>query len=97
MLTQIDSARQTMSGPIPPPLIGSPKCVRCSLNSICLPDETRLLAVGGGESLELRVERNEGSRQPGSGLSTERIQLERKLGEVMKFDEDQVLSALKRQ
>jgi CRISPR-associated protein Cas4 len=28
----------------PPPLVDSPKCTRCSLNSICLPDETNLLA-----------------------------------------------------
>ncbi len=29
---------------IPPPLRQSPKCVRCSLAGICLPDETNLLA-----------------------------------------------------
>ena len=28
---------------LPPPLIDSPKCVRCSLAPICLPDETRFL------------------------------------------------------
>jgi len=32
------------SGEIPPPLDDSPKCPRCSLVGICLPDETRLLA-----------------------------------------------------
>lgn len=32
------------SGTIPPPLADSPKCVRCSLAGICLPDETNLLA-----------------------------------------------------
>lgn len=32
------------SGVIPPPLEESPKCPRCSLVGICLPDETRLLA-----------------------------------------------------
>ena len=41
---QIDAARLTACGPIPPPLAASPKCVRCSLNCVCLPDETRLLA-----------------------------------------------------
>lgn len=40
---QILSARETTRGPIPPPLVASPKCTRCSLNSVCLPDETRLL------------------------------------------------------
>jgi len=28
---------------VPPPLIDSPKCPRCSLNTICLPDETNAL------------------------------------------------------
>lgn len=32
------------SGVRPPPLVDSPKCPRCSLVGICLPDETRLLA-----------------------------------------------------
>lgn len=36
------------SGRLPPPLVDSPKCVRCSLNGICLPDETR---AWSGESL----------------------------------------------
>ena len=30
-------------GEIPPPLVDSPKCVGCSLNTICLPDETNQL------------------------------------------------------
>ena len=77
--TQVDSARQTMLGPIPPPLVGSPKCVRCSLNSVCLPDETRMLAgsrvESGLDSLELRVERNESRERVGSNLSTLNPQL----------------------
>nr|MDQ3624367.1 Dna2/Cas4 domain-containing protein [Verrucomicrobiota bacterium] len=48
---QVAAARRTMAGPIPPPLIGSPKCVRCSLNSVCLPDETRLLESGASFQL----------------------------------------------
>jgi CRISPR-associated protein Cas1 len=36
-------ARAATRGPIPPPLDHSPKCPRCSLVSVCLPDETRLL------------------------------------------------------
>jgi CRISPR-associated protein Cas1 len=31
------------AGVLPPPLVDSPKCVRCSLAPICLPDETRFL------------------------------------------------------
>ncbi len=40
---QIAAARRCTAGPIPPPLTDSPKCPRCSLVTICLPDETRLL------------------------------------------------------
>ncbi|MGH7554744.1 MAG: CRISPR-associated protein Cas4, partial [Longimicrobiales bacterium] len=36
------------AGPIPPPLVDSPKCPRCSLVSICLPDEVRYLTIGDG-------------------------------------------------
>lgn len=55
-------------GRIPPPLIDSPKCPRCSLVGICLPDETnalrgvdaalRPLAVGLTESFPLYVQSN---------------------------------------
>jgi len=40
------------SGNVPPPLVASPKCPRCSLVGICLPDETNLLAAAddGGAS-----------------------------------------------
>jgi CRISPR-associated protein Cas1 len=38
---RLDEARAVArSGCIPPPLVDSPKCPRCSLVSICLPDET---------------------------------------------------------
>jgi len=43
IMAQIAAARRAMLGPIPPPLVDSPKCARCSLVTICLPDETRLL------------------------------------------------------
>lgn len=34
---------QAKTGVMPPPLVDSPKCPRCSLVGICLPDETNLL------------------------------------------------------
>lgn len=41
-LEYLAQARETAaSGRIPPPLVDSPKCPRCSLVGICLPDETR--------------------------------------------------------
>ena len=42
-LAELEKARRVAEeGPIPPPLVDSPKCPRCSLVSICLPDETRI-------------------------------------------------------
>jgi CRISPR-associated protein Cas1 len=43
IIKNIAEARKTASGSIPPPLVASPKCVRCSLAPVCLPDETRML------------------------------------------------------
>jgi CRISP-associated protein Cas1 len=34
---------------IPPPLVDSPKCPRCSLVGICLPDEVNLLRIDDGQ------------------------------------------------
>jgi CRISPR-associated protein Cas1 len=44
VLQQIEEAKRVVAGPIPEPLVHSPKCVRCSLAPVCLPDETRMLA-----------------------------------------------------
>lgn len=49
VIAQIVAARRTAAGSIPPPLIDSPKCARCSLAPVCLPDETRMLALGAVE------------------------------------------------
>lgn len=43
ILQNLAQARRVVTGPIPPPLVNSPKCVRCSLAPVCLPDETRML------------------------------------------------------
>ena len=43
-LALLEEARRTARAEeIPPPLVNSPKCPRCSLVGICLPDETNLL------------------------------------------------------
>jgi CRISPR-associated protein Cas4 len=44
IIEQVGAARLAARGAIPPPLANSPKCPRCSLVTVCLPDETRLLA-----------------------------------------------------
>lgn len=40
----IVAARACARGPIPPPLDHSPKCPRCSLAPVCMPDETKFLS-----------------------------------------------------
>jgi CRISPR-associated protein Cas1 len=45
IIEKIAEARRAALGPIPAPLVKSPKCVRCSLAPICLPDETRMLGA----------------------------------------------------
>lgn len=44
IIAKIAEARQLVSTrQMPPPLVSSPKCVRCSLAPVCLPDETAAL------------------------------------------------------
>ncbi len=53
----IETARRTMAGPIPAPLTDSPKCPRCSLVGVCLPDETNACAdeEPGDERVQLML------------------------------------------
>lgn len=61
-----DSFRTTASaGVLPPPLVDSPKCPRCSLVGICLPDETNLLQCGSTVPVEISSESVEAIR-PGA-------------------------------
>jgi CRISPR-associated protein Cas1 len=47
-LSLVESLREAASTDVaPPPLVDSPKCPRCSLVGICLPDETNALAGRG--------------------------------------------------
>jgi CRISPR-associated protein Cas1 len=50
-LELLRAARRTAEAEnIPPPLVDSPKCPRCSLVGICLPDEVNLLRIGDIQS-----------------------------------------------
>jgi len=52
-LKQIERLREVAKADrVPPPLVDSKKCPRCSLVGICLPDETNLLA--GGQTARTR-------------------------------------------
>ena len=52
ILGRIAAASETARGAIPAPLVDSPKCRGCSLAPVCLPDETRLLALSHQEDSE---------------------------------------------
>ena len=66
----VASAHAGRTGPMPPPLDHSPKCPRCSLVGICLPDETRMLngpepvPLAGEPQLELAFSATAGSPPP---------------------------------
>ena len=58
--------RETMaSATIPAPLQDSPKCPRCSLVGICLPDEINLLRIGGRPGGEATDGSDEPPAEPG--------------------------------
>jgi CRISPR-associated protein Cas1 len=72
-----DARIAAASGRIPPPLLDSPKCPRCSLVGICLPDETAASMSGAAASTEAQqlalfpAEHDEAERQTvsaGGGL-----------------------------
>ncbi len=70
ILQNIAEAKRVIAGPIPAPLVHSPKCVRCSLAPVCLPDETRMLAqttlkvdVSFGEKAVTPATESEDSKQ----------------------------------
>jgi CRISPR-associated protein Cas1 len=66
IIAQIAKARETARGPMPPPLVGSPKCVRCSLAPVCLPDETWMLAGRRTEG-DVGLPEDELTSEAGSG------------------------------
>lgn len=50
-LTALEAAKACASGPRPLPLVNDPRCPRCSLQPVCLPDEVnqqREATLGGG-------------------------------------------------
>ncbi len=90
-------------GSIPQPLVDSPKCVRCSLAGICLPDETNMLAgrvkpdsdsirrilPARDDSLPLYVQK-QGARIGRSGEVFEVKEKKEKIGEARIFETSHV-------
>ncbi len=62
----VAGARELVAQPvIPPPLIDSPKCPRCSLVNICLPEETRrYLGSSGSPSVDVDGESDSAAIRP---------------------------------
>ena len=93
-LALVDEMRKmAREGSIPPPLVDSPKCPRCSLVGICLPDEVRWLNLtppeGPGELRRLVPAKDDALplyvQQPGARVSKD--------GDCLKvLDHDEVLS-----
>ena len=77
----IQRVRELGEAGIPPPLVDSPKCTRCSLVSICLPDEVNALNGTGAMDRPLRAPTALGQSlyvlEPGSvvGKSGDRIEV----------------------
>lgn len=69
----VSEARKLHDTPAPDPLNDSPKCIRCSLNHICLPDETLMLRGELEEPRRLHPGRDEAGvlylTTPGARLS----------------------------
>lgn len=60
-LEHLAAARRIMeAGVLPEPLVNSPRCWRCSLNGICLPDEQNLLSGKAAEVRPLLPPRDDG-------------------------------------
>jgi CRISPR-associated protein Cas1 len=70
ILQNIAEAKRVITGPIPAPLIHSPKCARCSLAPVCLPDETRMLAQARG-AIDLSEREAKESPEDSKGVTGE--------------------------
>ncbi len=69
LLSEATGARALLRTRVrPEPLVDSPKCPRCSLVSVCLPDETRFL-----RTLEIEDEPTGGDRKPDSAAAPRRL------------------------
>ncbi len=72
ILENIAEAKRVITGPIPAPLVHSPKCARCSLAPVCLPDETRMLARAAVK-VEVSAGDNAPATQPITGEAPRRL------------------------
>ena len=89
----VADAREVAARVAPPlPLVGSPKCVRCSLVGLCLPDETNALLARRDQPPRRLVPRDPDQRpvyvtEPGSfvGLRSGRLEITRNKEKLASF------------
>lgn len=89
----VATARATAQRPTaPPPLVNSPKCVRCSLVGLCLPDEINALLSRQEQPPRRLVPRNPDQRpvyvtEPGSfvGVRSARLEVSRDKEKIASF------------
>ncbi|MCC5950794.1 MAG: CRISPR-associated endonuclease Cas1 [Acidimicrobiia bacterium] len=100
-LEVVDELRQVAARETsPPPLVDSPKCPRCSLVGICLPDETNTLAIRQATPPRRLIPRNQDPRplyvsEQGAWLSKKKGRIEitknkEPIGSVRALDVSQV-------
>jgi len=87
---RIGTARQAAAAAIPPPLVASPKCPRCSLVSVCLPDETRLLTESAPQPRPVRRLMAARDDSRALYLSTQGLRVGRK-DEVLQIKQEKVV------
>ncbi len=63
-LTTLEAAKQCATGPRPMPLINDSRCVRCSLQPICLPDEVNQQRLEEVKPRQIWPPRDEGTHLP---------------------------------
>ena len=87
---RIGTARQAAAAAIPPPLVASPKCPRCSLVSVCLPDETGLLTESAPQPRPVRRLMAARDDSRALYLSTQGLRVGRK-DEVLQIKQEKVV------
>ncbi len=93
-LSSIASLREAVARDVaPPPLIDSPKCPRCSLVSLCLPDEINLLSVRAKDSPR-RLMATAPSAQP-LYATTPGSRVTRRRGRVVLLEHGQEVAAVR--
>ena len=92
-ITALQTTTETQQ--IPPPLEHSPKCPRCSLAGICLPDETNLLANDQTSEAPMRKLRVQVDRQLPLVVQANQAKIAKKGDELQVFVKDELQQSVR--